>query len=83
MILRPPCWLSIPSTASTRPGSMPVMRLRPSQMTVIRSAPPPSSARSIGSPAGPLALTRRTAPDTRTRGRPAGWSAVTIFTGRP
>ena len=72
MILRPPCWLSVPSTASARPVSMPVMWVRPSQMTVTRSAPPPSSARSMGRPAGPPALTRRTAPDTRTRGRPAG-----------
>src|SRR5205814_1960410 len=38
MILRPRCWLSVPSTASARPGSMPAMRVRPSQMTVIRSA---------------------------------------------
>jgi len=40
MILRPPCWLSVPSTASTRPVSTPVMWVRPSQMTVTRSAPP-------------------------------------------
>src|SRR4249919_3670229 len=83
MIQRPPCWLSVPSTASTRPGSMPVMRVRPSQMIVIWSAPPPSLARSIGGPAGPLARTWRTGPDSRTRGRcPAGWLAVATLTGQ-
>src|SRR5215475_15275164 len=65
MIVRPRCWLSVPSTASARPGSMPAMWLRPSQMTVIASVPPPSSAWSMGGPAGPPARSRRTVPDTR------------------
>ncbi len=66
---RPRCSARVPSTVTARPGSIPAMWVRPSQMTVTAPGPPPSSARSIGGAPGAPARTRLSDPVIRTRGR--------------